>query len=54
LMTALKERLSTAGVSTFDLDVVATNEAAIRFYQRHGLRLGVTRMMGRLDGEAWS
>jgi ribosomal protein S18 acetylase RimI-like enzyme len=49
LMAAIKDRLGAAGLSTLELDVVATNADAIRFYERHGLRPALTRMMGRLD-----
>jgi ribosomal protein S18 acetylase RimI-like enzyme len=54
LMRALKERLGAAGVTALDLDVVTTNAEAIRFYERHGLRSAVTRMMGRIDLETSS
>lgn len=49
LIRTVKERLCAGGVSSLELNVVATNDDAIRFYQRHGLRPTVTRMMGRLD-----
>ncbi|MEW2386300.1 GNAT family N-acetyltransferase [Micromonospora sp. NPDC047707] len=49
LLDAIKRRLLAQAVITLDLDVVASNLAAIRFYERHGFRESITRMTSRID-----
>jgi ribosomal protein S18 acetylase RimI-like enzyme len=48
LVEAVKDRMRAAGVTHLALGVVATNDAAIRFYRRHGFQPAFLEMLARL------
>jgi ribosomal protein S18 acetylase RimI-like enzyme len=48
LVDAVKERMRAAGVTHLGLGVVATNDAAIRFYRRHGFEPAFVEMIARI------
>lgn len=52
LLAAVKGELAVLGAKQFRLNVVSTNEDAIRFYQRHGMQPFVTMMVGLVDRTA--
>ncbi len=51
LLSAVRTQLVNRGIVYLDLDVVATNQHAIRFYERHGFRPELTRMTSRIAGD---
>jgi ribosomal protein S18 acetylase RimI-like enzyme len=48
LIERVREELRAAGVTRLALGVLATNEAAIRFYRRHGFEDAFLEMMARI------
>ncbi len=47
LLERVREELRAEGITHWGLTAVATNEAALRFYRRHGLEVAFLEMLGR-------
>uniref|UniRef100_A0AAU2JL31 GNAT family N-acetyltransferase n=1 Tax=Streptomyces sp. NBC_00049 TaxID=2903617 RepID=A0AAU2JL31_9ACTN len=49
LMDAVRAEFAARGAGHFELDVIAGNESAVRFYARHGFVPYVTTMVSRIE-----
>lgn len=52
LLEAVRAEFAERGASHFELDVIASNESAVRFYTRQGFVPYVTTMVGRIEEKA--